>query len=360
MNVLQIINSSGLGGAETIVKEILAKNRHHKCFCLFKDEKNRFSDFGNQVYYGLNRRGPYKVNIFLFLKLLKIIKKEKINIIHVHLAASLLYGVFVKIFKPSIVLIYHEHSEIVYSKSLKFLLSIFKNKIDLFIAVSNFLREKLIDFKINKNKIIVLYNFVNIEKYSQKPDLKAVDEAMIKYHLENKFVIGFAGRIIERKGWLELLMAFKEIVLRNDNNSSLLIAGDGPEKEKMIEFIKNNNLNSSVIYLGYFDDIRILYELSNLLILPSYWEGLPMTQLEIMAYGKPLLSSDGPGLNEIAKNGEVTYFKNKDTNDLVKKIKYCKDNYQLCLSSANDSKKLSTMHSLDEYVKSLEKIYLTF
>jgi len=357
MNVLHIINSPGLGGAETMVRDILTINSDHTVFCLRYDKKDRFKVLGERVMYGTYSKW-YKFNPVIFFRLLKTIKKQNINIIHVHLANSLFYAIIIKFLQPRLVLVYHELSEIVYSRKLQYLLKVFISKINKIIAVSDFLKDELLKHGVPENKIVVLPTFVNIELFSKKTDKTIFDKFISDYNLKDKFIIGFVGRLIERKGWKELLQAYSILIKKNlSKNFLLLIVGDGQDKPKMLKFVIEHELQNHVLFLGYIDQIKLVYEALNLLVMSSYYEGLSMTQLEAVCCGVPVLSSDGGGLTEIGTSNEITYFKNKDVGSLSQSLYKCVNEYDICLAKALKAREIIHKFSLDTYIQSLDKIY---
>jgi len=350
MNILHVINSSGLGGAETIVKEILARNKEHKCFCLFRDEKkNRFDDLDSRVYYGLDRKGFYKANIFLFLKLLRIVKKEEITIIHVHLAISLLYGIFVKIFKPSIILIYHEHGEVLFNSKFAFFLKIFGGFINTFIAVSETTKNVLISKScVNKTKIVVIYNSINTEKIGRPHDKKAEKKC---------FTIGFAGRLTKIKGPDVFLKSLPLIKI----DYEVVIAGDGEMRLMSEDYVAKNNLNDKVTFLGYVNKTSDFYNGIDLFICSSLSESFGIVIAEAQASGVPVVASDLPAIREVIVNEQTgMLFEVGNFVDLADKINLiCRDE-RLYQTIKNEALKNSEKYSLEVFFKALNDVYENF
>jgi len=346
MNILQIINSSGLGGAETIVKKILEINKSHKCFCLFRDGKNRFEDFNDRVYYGLNKKGSYKFNIFIFLKLYKIIKDKRIDIIHVHLGISLLYGAFIKIFRPSIILIYHEHGEIYYNTKLKYFLRLFNKIVNKFIAVSETTKTELIKkSKIKQCKVTVIYNYVDLESFNKSNNNE------YKKH----FNIGFVGRVTKIKG-LDILI---ESLLLLDFKYTMYIAGDGDMLSFYKKMVKNLGIEKKVFFLGYVNNIIDIYNKFDICICSSYSEAFPLSIIEAQASGVPVIASNISSINEIIIDGNTgLLFKVGDKRDLANKINKIYYNRKLYeFVKENAIKNVRKKYSLNRFMLSIQKVY---
>ncbi len=132
------------------------------------------------------------------------------------------------------------------------------------------------------NKIIVApRHFINLQKNTMHENLD-----------ERKNIIGYLGRFSEEKGVLNLIQAAK-IISQDRNDIQFVLTGDGPLKERMQQYIDENNLNSIVILKEWInhEDISLFLKSIKLLLIPSFTEGLPNVLLESMAAGVPVLAT---------------------------------------------------------------------
>jgi len=358
MKILHIIDSLGLGGAQTVVKGIFEKQKENKEIFLYALRKRNIKieiKHKNVKIYNSNK----KYSFAPIKELKELIEKEKIEILHCHLFRAQVFGWILKKSFPNIKLIIHEHGQIFqkdfhYNKFMK----IAQKQTDLFLAVSKATKQKLIEkAKINPNKIKVLYNFVDLDKFNRKNIKININKEKKKLGIEkDEFVVGFAGRLIERKGWREFVLVAK--ALCSQNNIKFLIAGDGPDKKKLCNLIKKYNLENKMKFLGYQKNILKFYSLLGCFVMPSYWEGLPMVQLEVMSFGIPLIISDGPGMDEVTMNNkDCLYTKIKNINSIKNAISYLIANPNLRMDLIENSKKKVKEFSLKNYVKDLNQIY---
>jgi glycosyltransferase involved in cell wall biosynthesis len=120
---------------------------------------------------------------------------------------------------------------------------------------------------------------------------------------QDEIIITFLGQIGERKGVFDVLPVIKTL-LDQDHRIKMLIAGNG-DIARLLREIEANGLQDSVEYLGWVDQDRksSLYGMTDILVLPSYQEGMPMTILEAMAHGIPVLSSPVGGTPEVIVDG---------------------------------------------------------
>ena len=98
-------------------------------------------------------------------------------------------------------------------------------------------------------------------------------------------------------------------------------AGDGPLLQEAKEFVERENLSDRVLFFGNRDDITELLHKSSIFILLSDWEGLPLSILEAMRCGLPILASDVGGVKEAVYNSENGYVISKnDLDELLSKL----------------------------------------
>jgi glycosyltransferase involved in cell wall biosynthesis len=358
--ILHIIDHIGLGGAQTVIKGIFeSQTSSNNIFLYSLRKKNKEIKINHKNIFIFNSKNKYNPKPLREIK--NIIKKEKIEIIHCHLFKSQFLGWILKVlYFPKLKLIQHEHGGIFKNNFLyNFFINISQKQTDLFLAVSKATKNKLIKKgKTTKDKIIVLYNFVDLKKFNKKNIKWSIKKEREKLGIKkDDFVVGFAGRLVERKGWREFVKASK-IITRKNKKIKFLIAGDGADKEKMIVEINKSEFKENIIYLGYFSNMVKFYSLLDCFVMPSYWEGHPMAQLEALSMECLTISSDGLGMKEIITNKlNGLLFEVKNVNELVKKIEliYKKDNFKknLVKNGLGDVIK----YSLPKYLEKLNKIY---
>lgn len=160
-------------------------------------------------------------------------------------------------------------------------------KIDRFIAVSDFQRNKVISMGVPANKISTIHNFVDI------------GEIVPEYAVGRYFI--YFGRVEREKGIWVLLEAFRKI-----KNISLLIVGEGSASEGAKEYCRRNAM-SNVTFFGFAtrDQLGDLIRGATASIVPSVWyETFGLSAAESLAYGKPVIAADIGGLPEVLSVGD--------------------------------------------------------
>ncbi len=359
MKVLHIIDSLGLGGAQTILRGVFEAQKDNPNIFLFalREREQCIKIDHKNIFINQSKR---KYSLQPLKPLRDLIRKEKIDVLHCHLFRSQIFGFLLKkIWFKNIKLVMHEHSGIIEDGILyKILMNKSQDEVDRIIASSQALKKKLLTAHIRESKINVLYNFVNLKKFSKKEVTWDLLVERSKLGISpTEFVIGFSGRLVERKGWKEFIYAANEIALQ-ENNVKFLIAGTGSQKEKMLLLMKELGLEERIVYLGYVDNMPWFYSLLDCFVLASYWEGLSMVQLEVLGMGLPLVTSNGPGMNEVAEeNSSCLYVDVKNSKQITDRVLKIKRDPELRERLSQNAVKAAAGFSLERFLNELEEIY---
>jgi len=176
------------------------------------------------------------------------------------------------------------------------------------------------DFKIPNNKIIPIYNSIDVEKIQKKAQEK-VDDFEEVFNDKNIMKFITVGRLSGEKGHRYLIEAYSKVI-KEIPNSRLFIIGEGTLRRQLEELITVKELKKYVILLGSVKNPYNYISRANIFVLPSLHEGLPYVLLEALACKTPIISTDcKTGPKEILENGEYGLLVNTaDSNDLANKM----------------------------------------
>jgi len=225
------------------------------------------------------------------------------------------------------------------SKILNFTRKIIYPWSDLLIVQTNSDKEHYIDI-LNTDKIEVIYN-----------PIETIDCDNIKK--EN--IILSVGRLETQKGFDSLIKAYNKIV---DINWKLFIIGEGSQKEKLNNLVKEYNLDNKVFLIGNQKNIFEWYKKSSIFVLSSIREGFPNVLLEAMSCGCAVVSFDCPyGPGEIIEN-EVNgiLVENQNINKLALAIKDLIDNDKLRESISKNAIKVRDKYSIINIANKWEEV----
>jgi len=307
INILQFICPTGFYGAE---RWVLALNNN------FNQEKVR-------SYLAVTREENSQLEIVKHFKsdegkvfeiettsrfspaaltsLCKLIKENKIDVIHTHGYKSDILGIVAaKLTGIKSVSTPHgfgKHNDF----KLKAYISIGKYGLRFFdrvVPLSQQLSDEVLGAGVPGRKVTFIRNAV---------DLKEVEQYRLKAHDREhsaQLKIGYIGQMIERKNIVHTLDIFNEVWLEN-NNTQLILLGDGVERKKMQAHASTLPAAKAIDFLGFRNDRLDLLSQFDLFVMTSSDEGIPRCLMEAIAMGVPVAAYNIPGIDQLIKHEET-------------------------------------------------------
>jgi glycosyltransferase involved in cell wall biosynthesis len=294
-------------------------------------------------------------------------KMKHFDVIHIHNEHSFvsfmtcLYNIFLK--KPIILTchgqlkfdsLFKDLFEKLYSKTIGKYVFSSATKI---IALSEDDRNYISGLGINKNKILVLPNAIDVDYLERcASNLEIYSELQTKFI--NKRLVLYVGRLIPRKG-IEYLIKSIGIVTKKHNDVLFVLIGEGEYKLTAEHLCEESGISNYVLFLSNLSDETLFsyYKLSNIFILPSLSEGLPTTILEAMYFNIPVISTDIPGIRNHFKNVALLV-PPKNEHELAEKIIDLLDKNDLANTLGTNGKNyIFTKYTWDIVSESCLKIY---
>jgi|GEM_PF-2182144 len=305
-----ISNFNGVGGAETATHRFLAginRNRFNVdvCFFGFEDEFARSVKKAVRNIYCIDVRKHG--HIHTFAKILRLIKSEKYEIIHTHLALADLYGLFLGWFTPA-KLISTEHNLSDRRKMTapgRIYYRLAKLRVDYFVGVSGKIIDWLKSAGIPGRKLVLIPNPIEIQ---QGPGDTGIKRNFLKScgWPEDSAIIGTVANLRPVKGLPYLIDGIK-ILVDEGFNVRLVIAGEGPERGNLENRIKARRLDGHVKLLGFRKDTRDLYALFDIYASPSIMEGFGIAIVEAMSHRLPVVATEVGGVTDFLEHMKNSY-----------------------------------------------------
>lgn len=132
----------------------------------------------------------------------------------------------------------------------------------------------------NKRKVIIINNAINLKDYSYNSEKRK--QIRNQYGIKNNIVIGNIGRFCKEKNQLFLINVFEELIKKSPN-STLLLIGDGKTKQNLMNYSSNKGLD--VVFTGNVPNIQDYLSAMDIFVMPSVFEGFPVTGVEAQANG---------------------------------------------------------------------------
>ena len=166
------------------------------------------------------------------------------------------------------------------------------------------------DKTFDKDKVIVINNGIDVDKFKYNEEYNISLRKEFNISPTTK-VIGHVGRFVSQKNHIYLIDIFKEIHDK-DNDTKLLLLGDGPLLEDIKNKVHSYNLDDSVIFAGIHSDIYRYYSVMNIFIFPSLYEGLGLTGVEAQVSGLYCLVSSNI-THELQTTSNIEFLDIKDS-----------------------------------------------
>ncbi len=168
----------------------------------------------------------------------------------------------------------------------------------------------------------------------------------------------FVGRLEKQKGLEYLIQAAR--FLKDKNYFEIVIVGDGEEAENLKKTATEFEVECIVKFTGKLSEHALIEEYArcDIFVLPSLWEGLPLTLLEAAAAGLPIIATEVGGIPSVFTNGEnAMLVKARDSRELAGKMQELMSDKELQKTLSKSARKLAEKYSWENSAKQLENIY---
>ena len=172
---------------------------------------------------------------------------------------------------------------------------------------------------------------------------------------ENDFIILSVGELNKNKNHEVVIRA---LAMMNDKAIKYLICGEGTNNGYLERLINELGLQDCVRLMGYRTDIPEIEKIANIFVFPSLREGLPVSMMEAMASGLPIIASNIRGCNDLIKNGENGFLISaKCYESWADKILFLKENSSILNQFSKKNSETIEMYDRDEVKRQLAFIY---
>lgn len=304
-NLMIVVSPLKIGGVDLVAINLqthINKDKYNVIYYLNGEDIGPMEDYvlktGATIFHRPKNVGKSYIKQYLYLK--KFMIENDIDIVHSHLMfySGLVMRAAAKVGVKKRVPHSHMTNPCIQRSHLKNFLFIFYHFImkgflvkygtDI-IACGPEAGYYLYGKKIFKKRGIILHNGIELNKYFYSNEIRNLLRKSEK--LNDSIVIGHVGRLNFVKNHTFLLDVFYEIYKIN-NNSVLLIVGDGEQRENIIKKADKLGLLDKVIITGIRRDVENFLQAMDIMIFPSLYEGLPLTLIEAQASKLPCLISD--------------------------------------------------------------------
>jgi glycosyltransferase involved in cell wall biosynthesis len=363
LNVLIMTYKLAVGGAENIAVSIatgLDSTHYRPVFCCLRGGKliSKLQELNIPVYNIDKRVG---LDLTLLFKLIRIIRKERIDIIQTHSFSANLWGRIAGRICSVPVIIATEHTvasiKPTHHKIIDKVLARFTDKI---VAVSKNVRRSISkEEKISKEKTCTIYNGIDLQ-ITPVDNLDTVKQELNLSTAPSRPVVVCIGRLEAPKAHIDLFKA-ASLVADEVPGVQFLIVGDGSLRDELVEYVRSNSLEQNIIFAGHRTDIGAILSISNIAVISSTREGFSISLLEYMAYSKPIVATDVGGNAEALVDGESGIIVDPgDYKALANSVvRLLKDKESMNSMGAKAFERYQTMFTRQKMLDCIESLYST-
>lgn len=303
IKVIHVLSDMKVGGAgKWLINLLKAADREHYEIKVVLPSGSILTDIIGAMGFevipvkGMKDRSFDKETTLLLYKLFRI---EKPSIVHTHASLSARIAARLAGVKA---IVHTKHCIDADRRGIaKFAGALINRRLsDRIIAVSDAVRQNIIDSGIPESKIEVIYGGIEELKVISEEEKDRLRESLGIG--KEDIVIGMVARLAEVKGHVYFIEA-ADTVLRTYKNVKFLIAGTGPKEKELKELAEKKGLSDKVIFVGYVEDVGKIYNIIDINVITSISEALCLSLIEGMCLGKPCIGTNTGGIPEVISEG---------------------------------------------------------
>lgn len=362
VNLLLLVTSLNFGGLEVVVQRLVQtidRERFNVTVCCTK----RLGQIGDQLardgiyIHALSNSADRSVDYFAFLKLLKLIRRRRIDIVHTHTIDAMFDAAMCKLLVPRLRFIhtFHFGNYPHRTKRRMWMERVFSRIPNRLCAVGEVQRQQIISaFRLRNQRIGRVWNGVSEVSQCAGESFRALVGA------EDRILIGTICTLTEQKGLPDLLTVATEF--RDDSNHvRFVVVGDGPLRPQLEAMRRELGLDDVVVFTGWVrnaaDEALPAFDV---FFQPSLWEAMSIVILEAMAAAKPIVATrvgETPHIIESDVDGLLV--NPKDTRGMVAALRRLLADSQLRSRIGSAAKtKVKQQFTVENMTRSYEEIYL--
>lgn len=296
IRVAIVLEDFSIGGAQRVVSELVQHIDAQKVkllvLCLWERSDTALAEAAEKVadvrYLGIHGKNL----IANYFRISKILRSFHPDIVHAHLVGQLYAVPWGLLNHVPVIITAHTKPRKAFIKKIEWLIRYGVNHKKIWIAAVSQENLDLVKayFPGAEKQCLCINNGINIHSFYRKE------------HSDITFIN--VARQDENKNQMAILRAFHHLYLQR-NGIKLILAGDGPCHEKLVAEVKKLGLDQVVLLPGKVDQVSDYYAVADVYVQSSHREAMPMSVLEALAAGLPIISTDVGGLHDVVKGNGI-------------------------------------------------------
>ena len=297
LRILHITNNLGYGGVQKIIYELCDATKEEVDSVYVASSGgvyvDRLREIGVKHFEipDVSSTNPRDV-LTIISKLSRIVRDRHINVIQCHHRMAVLFARFI-----------HCNAKIIYINHTTYsdrglLTHVILRNIPV-IAVGQQARDNAVSFfNIPDRQVTIIPNAVK-KSNGPFPPVKEIEEQK----KQGKFIVTLVGRLHPQKGVQYFIEAAAKVLMKHGQDIAFFVVGDGPLRVPLEELSRNLGVRHDVHFVGFRKDSENFMYHSDVIVMSSVYEGLPLTPIEACSVGKAIVAPDIPGVSEVVVDG---------------------------------------------------------
>jgi len=299
--ILLLITTFDMGGAERVYVQLARglSNRGYRVIaaCLQRRSGRVAEELRESCVEILDLAMSSKSDLGANWRLVQFLRRNHVDVVYTFLIHSHLVGRLAARICKVPVLISSQQVMLIENRFRKWANRFTARWCAAVVAVSRNVEEYLVhDVGVPRSKVVTIYNAIETEPFEAISPRTVDDRAPGP-------CVGYCARLRTEKDHQTLIKAIKSVKERFPG-TRLLLAGDGPRRERLERFVKSEHMTESVEFLGHVSDVSSFYSRLDIYVQSSAFEGLPLAILEALACSLPVVATRVAGNEEIIEDGE--------------------------------------------------------
>lgn len=355
MKIMQVMPEFGLAGAEIMCENLMVglKELGHEVFAVSLYDYHspiteRLERNEIKIFYLNKKQG---LDLSIYQKLYKIIKREMPDVVHTHryvMQYATPVAKFCRI-KKNIHTV-HSIAQKEQEPGKRKLARFFYHYWSVIpVALTKEIQTTIMEeYGLPEERIPIVFNGESLKRFSPKEN----------YQIGDAFKLLHIGRFQPLKNQMLIVECTAELIEAGLNLEVFLVGdNDNSYGEEVKEAIIAHHLENKIHLVGLQSDVAPMLSQVDLFVLPSQYEGMPMTLIEAMATGLPVIASAVGGIVDMMNNNENGLLIQPDKSSLIRSIKELYDNGQLRMQLGMQARKRSLSFSSEAMASSYIEIY---
>lgn len=352
MKIIQVMPEFGLAGAEVMAENLAygLKAEGHEVlmisfYCMHTAITDRLEKNGIKIEYLGKKKG---FDLSIVFKMRKIMKQFEPDVVHTHryvLPYAFLASIGLNVKRVHTV--HNIADKEVPSKQLPMQKVLFKKFGVIPVAITP-ITQKSIEtyYGLNRKEVPLVYNGIDLTQCIAKKNTQIVSRVKILH----------VGRFAPQKNHEMMVEAFADVV-RDYPNSELDLVGDGDLVNNVRKKVTELGIQERVHFVGLLDKVYEKMSESDIFILPSKYEGMPITLIEAMATGLPIVATAVGGVPDMIENGKSGILVGVSKEEITKGIEDLIKDVKLRETVSNGALRKAAQFSSENMTKAYTKIY---